>query len=557
MKRWLWRVLLVIALGVALMLAAGLAASWLVAGAGKDSVAAALSGRLGVTVSVAAGHFDLGQWFQFKPAIALDGVTVGNPPGFRTKHLLSAKRISAQAELWPLLRKIIRVRSITIDGPRIVVERNAGGETNLEMALKTLSSKRAAGTGSATGPEDRGATLAIHELRVTSGGLLLAGTPDKKAAASTVVDGLELRVLDLQPDGAGRLELEARLFRGRASRLRLAGRAGPFAPDSLPLEGELSLTIAPGEIPAPLRQEQFGKLLGAPGEKGRASLQGSVKGDAYRTLSGSARLALSDILVGKDARHVLGLSGNAPLTISCAKLMSDPSFRVKMAAARLRLGEGEWTGAGELEVRGSLIRGSSKGSLRSVEINQMLSSLTEANEKIFGVLEAPSYSIQFAGRSADQMRDSLSGSARLSITKGRIAALDLLASIRRALEASQQETPGAKGSTPFSSLVADLRIEQRRLDLSGIVLDSPALGLTGKGSIGFDQTLRFDLEAAVSGELGAMVTRVVRGSLGPETKLPVALTGTLDSPKVRPNVRALATRGARGLVESFLKKRAQ
>jgi len=539
------------------MLAAGLAASWIVGGAGKDSVAATLSGRLGVTVSLAAGHFDLGQWFLFKPAISLEGVAVGNPPGFRTKHLLTAKRISAQVELLPLFRKIIRVRSIAIDGPRIVIERNAKGETNLETALRALSSERAAGTRSATEPEGGGATLAIDELRITSGEILLAGTPDSKAGDSTVVDGVELRVLDFQPDGVGRLELEARLFRGRASRLRLAGRAGPFAPDSLPLEGVLSVTLVPGEIPAPLRQEQFGKLLGAPGEKGKASLQGSVKGDAYRTLSGSARLTLSDILVGKDARHVLGLSGDAPLTVSCARLMSDPNFRLKIPDARLRLGEGEWTGAGELEVHGTLLRGNSKGSLRSVEINQMLSSLTEANEKIFGMLEAPSYSIQFAGRSADEIRDSLDGSARLSITKGRIAALDLLTSIRRALEGSQQEVAGAKGSTPFSSFLADLRIGQRRLDLSGIVLDSPALGLTGNGSIGFDGTLKFNLEAAVSGELGAMVTRVVRGSPGSETKLPVVLTGTLDSPKVRPDVRALATRGARGLVESFLKKRAK
>jgi uncharacterized protein involved in outer membrane biogenesis len=237
--------------------------------------------------------------------------------------------------------------------------------------------------------------------------------------------------------------------------------------------------------------------------------------------------------------------------------MSDPSFRIKVANARLRLGEGEWSGAGELEVRGSLVRGYSKGSLRSGEINQILSSLTEANEKVFGVLEAPSYSIQFAGRKAEQLRDSLNGSTRLSITKGRIAALDLLASIRRALESSQQETPGAEGSTPFSSFAADLQIGQRKLDLSGIVLDGPALSLTGNGSIGFDGALGFNLEAPVSGELGAMVTRLARVSPGSEAKLPVVVTGTVESPKVRPNVRALAGRGVRGLVESFLKKRAK
>jgi hypothetical protein len=442
-----------------------------------------------------------------------------------------------------------------IDGPRIVIERNAGGETNLEAALKALSSKGKAGAASGSEAGDRGATLAIEELRITSGEILLASTPAEKAGESTMIDGVTLRVRDFQPDGVSRLEVEARLFRGRASRLTLAGRAGPFAPDSLPMEGTVSVTVAPSEIPAPLRQEQFGKLLGAPGEKGTASLHASVKGDAYRALAGSGGLALKDILVGKDARHVLRLSGDAPLTLACAQLLSDPSFRLKVANARLRLGEGEWSGAGELEMHGKLIRGYSQGSLRSVEINQILSSLTEANEKVFGVLEAPSYSIQFAGRSAAEIRDSWKGNARLSITKGRIAALDLLASIRRALEGSQQEAPGAEGSTPFSSLAADLQVGQRRLDLSGIVLDSPALGLTGQGSVGFDGSLNFNLETPVSGQLASLVTRVVPARPGSETKLPVVVTGTVDSPRVRPNVRALAGRGARGLVESFLKRR--
>jgi len=282
---------------------------------------------------------------------------------------------------------------------------------------------------------------------------------------------------------------------------------------------------------------------------------GGGKASLAATLSGAGRLALANILVGKDARHVLGLSGDAPLTVSCARLLSDPSFRIQVAEARPRLGEGQWSGAGELEARGNLIRGHGKGSLRSVEVSQILSSLTAANEKMFGVLEAPSYSIQFAGRNAVELRDSLNGSGRMAITKGRIPALDLLASIRRALEGSQQETPGAQGSTPFSSFAADLQVGQRRLDLSGIALDSPALGLTGQGSVGFDGALSFNLETPVSGQLAALVTRVVPVSPGAEAKLPVVVSGTLDSPKVRPNVRALAGRGVRGLVESFLKKK--
>ena len=98
---------------------------------------------------------------------------------------------------------------------------------------------------------------------------------------------------------------------------------------------------------------------------------------------------------------------------------------------------------------------------------------------------------------------------------------------------------------------------QRKLELSGIVLDGPVLSLTGDGTVGFDGSLDFRLETPVAGTIGTLVGRLTRLSPGSRAKLPVLFTGTLNSPRVRPDTRALASRGVRGLADSFLKRRSK
>src|SRR5437870_789661 len=145
-----------------------------------------------------------------------------------------------------------------------------------------------------------------------------------------------------------------------------------------------------------------------------------------------------------------------------------------MPGGKLRLGKGEWSGSGEVTIRGPAISGSSRGAVRGVEINELASSLTSASEKIYGVLEVPSYSVRFAGKNAEEMRDSLSGAGSLAVKNGKIAALDLLSSIEHALQRSQQETDAAKGSTAFENFTTSLNIGERRMDLTNILLDGPA-----------------------------------------------------------------------------------
>lgn len=540
MKRWGLRVLAALGGVVILFAAAGLAARSLISDSAKDVLVSSLAETLNVPVTVGAAEFDLVEFMKLQPAVSLTEITAGNPPGFQGRHLLEARRMNAQVRLLPLLKRRIEVRSIVFEQPRILVESNAQGVTNIEAFVKGIGSKEPPSAAAANGSPPR--EVAIGEMRVDGGVIVYGGKP--------LVEGINLRVRDFAEGQSARIELGARLFGGTDSRLRLDGRAGPFAADALPLDATLALDIAPAEIPARVRRQRFGTFFGAPGSKARAGLQGALKGDLYGTVSGPAKLMLSDVMIGRDDKHVLPLAGEVPLTFIASRLMSAPSFHLKIPKARLQLGTGEWSGEAEFRLRGTELSGSSRGSIRNVDINELAGAFTTAEGKIYGVAEIPTYSVQFSGRNADQIRDSAAGAGRLTVAKGRIAAIDMLASIQRAL--NQSEEPAA-GETPFTTLVSDLNIGQRRLDLSGVLLDSPALRLAGRGAIGFDQSLDFDLEARVTGATARLVNQVARRAQADEAAVPVKVTGTVNSPRVRPDVRKLATGAAESFFKSLLK----
>ena len=151
MKRWLIGLLIVVAVVFGFMAVAGLVVRSFLSGSQKDKLVAVLSERMGAPVTVAIVGVDLRQLLLFHPAVRLEDVTVANPPGFQSKDVFEAKRIAVQVSLAALLHKNIEVQSILVDSPKIVVETNAKGVTNIGALLKNVSSTStpsSGGTGS-------------------------------------------------------------------------------------------------------------------------------------------------------------------------------------------------------------------------------------------------------------------------------------------------------------------------------------------------------------------------------------------------------------------------
>ncbi len=537
MKRWVLALVWVVIGVFVLYAAAGLLLRFLVPGSVKDTVVSKLSASIGVPVTVETAQFDFGSWMKLQPAISLGNVALGNPPGFRGAHMLEAKKMAARVELIPLFSREVQVRSIAIDAPRVTIEKNAAGDTKFEKFLKGIPSSKSEESSSKT-------TVSVDRIDLTDGVVTAPGLALRQ---------INLTARDLAEGSQCRLELAAKMFAGPRSGFRLEGSAGPFAAATLPINGKLTFEIAPAEMPARLRQEQFGEWLKSPGAKALVKLEASVQGDVYGTIAGPAKLTISDFLVGREQKQ-LPLAGDMPATFTASKLVSQPDIQLLLPKASVKLGGGEWRGSAELRMKGSALAGATRGSIKNVDINDVLTAFTTAGGKVFGTLEVPNYNVQFSGKDSADLKRSLSGKGKLTIQKGRLAALDMLASLQQALSASSEA--GAKGNTPFTSLDADYELRGGAIDFSSIVLDSPALRCSGKGTIGADQSLNFALETKVSGGVGRMVNQLVRRG-GEDATLPVTVTGTVDNPRVRPNMRSVATGVAQGLFQSLFSKKPQ
>lgn len=555
MKRWLIALLIVVAFCGALMVAVGLVLRSAVRGAEKDKLIASLSEKIGVPISVATVDLDLSQWFHFRPAVALGDVAIGNPPGFHAKDLVQAKTVSARVSLLPLFHKSVQVQSIVIDQPQIVVETNEKGLTNVEAFLKKISSS---GGGGSTGTAGGTTSVAVGEFSVTSGTLTYS------ASENVTLHDINLRVSGFSTGQPCHIELSAKYSSGGVSGFKVEGQAGPFTPDSLPLEATLSLTIAPSEIPADLRREQFGLMLATPGDKARAGLEATIKGDAYHTLAGPAKLTLSHVMIGGHQDHLLPLSGEAPSQFKATSLLSSPQFQLDIPNAKLQLGKGQWNGSADFRMGGKVMGGGTRGAIRDIDINEFLSSFTSSSGKVYGLLSMPSSALQFSGRNAAETLNSLKGTAKMSVTQGHIAGTDLPATLERVFGNPQSGNPeltsASKGNTNFSTLSADINIAERKMNVANLLLDSPVIRITGNGVIGFDESINFALVAHVSGgHLGQIINTGPLHMPNMNADIPLTVTGTVESPQVRPQIGKMAKAAVqdtvRGIVGGFLKKK--
>ena len=551
MKRLL-KLLLGVVIGfAALMLLSGLAIRAMLSGSASEAVLASLESRLQAPVAIERGDFDLARWFRFTPAVTLYGFSVGNPPGFTAGNMLEAEEVAAEVSLFSLFSDRIVIHSVVLRRPQFTLETNAAGQSNLG-ALFPSSSEPAA----ESEPGASTTALAIQSLFLEDGTVryIEAGGDEP-----LTVEGIGLQLTDFAPDSSCRFALQGRLFGGEHCRLQFAGNAGPFGESSIPASGDLDLEIAPIEIPAAIRQKYFGTVLADPGDASRLRLSANVQGDLFAELRGKGELNFAEFQVGPNAENRLGLQGQAPLELDANHLLGEPAFHLNASGASLRVGSGEWQGKSEFHFAKSQFKGYLNGAIRDADINQLLSAFSDAKGTIFGTAQIPDLQLSFAGGDPDTLLNSLSGRGTITMEDGRIAALDIFNSVISQAEKMLSGETAATGETKFVRLFSQWQIGSRRLQLSDILLESGASALSGAGTMSFDHELNFDLQTTISGPVAAKLGGKPNAQGIPVAPVPVKVSGTLEAPKVRPDLGRVAKQQVKqrvtDLLDSLFKKR--
>jgi uncharacterized protein involved in outer membrane biogenesis len=550
MKRLLKLLLGVVVAFVALMLVSGLVIRAMVSGSGRAALLAALDSRLNAPVSVESGDFDLARWFRFTPAITLRGFSVGNPEGFSAGKMLEAEEVSAEVSLLSLFSNRIEVRSLVLRRPQLNLETNAEGRNNLS-ALFPSSSEAAAeppAGASATG-------LAVHSLYLVDGTIRYL---ESGGGEPLRVAGIELELTDFAPDTSCRFALSGRLFGGEHCRVQFQGNAGPFAESSIPAKGQLQLEISPAEIPAAIREKYFGTILREPGDS-RLDLSANVEGDLFAALQGKGELAFVEFQVGPDAQHRLPLEGRAPLELTAQRLLGEPAVHLAAAGASLKLGSGQWQGNAEFHFAKSQFKGYLNGAISGADINQLLNAFTEARDQLFGTAQIPDLQLTFAGSDSEQLLSSLSGRGTITMENGRIAAIDIFNSVAAQAQKMLSGETAASGETSFVRFFSRWQIGNRRLQMSDILLESGSSALSGEGFLTFDHGLNFDLRTTITGPVAAKLGGKPNAEGIPAAQIPVKVSGTLEAPKVRPDIAQAAKQHVKervtDLLDSLFKKK--
>jgi AsmA protein len=164
-----------------------------------------------------------------------------------------------------------------------------------------------------------------------------------------------------------------------------------------------------------------------------------------------------------------------------------------------------------------------------------------------------------AGVSRDAILGSVRGTGSLELTEGVLTSVDVLRQLAVLLEMAGGKGIG-KDRTPFESLRASMRVEDRKARTEDLLLRSTDLDLEGKGWVGLDASLNLDATARFSEEStrGMVEKNAGLGRLTEAGRLAVYfnLSGGLGDPKFRLDTRAQA-RQARETAREKAKERAR
>jgi hypothetical protein len=148
---------------------------------------------------------------------------------------------------------------------------------------------------------------------------------------------------------------------------------------------------------------------------------------------------------------------------------------------------------------------------------------------------------------------SLSGNGQIRVNEGRLRIIDLLEEIWRHAGRLLGEKRPSSGETAFSHLSSRFDIRDQVIVSSDLRMESPVSVVTGTGRVGFDHSLEFDVAVEIIGDLAMKLGGKPDAGGVPRVIVPAKVRGSLESPKVYPNIGAMVKQVVTGKATNLLK----
>ena len=508
----------------------------------RDTIASAIEQQTG-------RHVRLGRIrAKFLPGVGfvVEDLHIGSPPGFPAGDVVSAEAIRGNVAIGPLLHSTVHLHSLELVHPKLTLVSDNNGKNNYTFTSSTPAQKSPAQNGG--NAASSGMSLdQIDSILLSDAEVSIETIARGKVEPSADVKGIHVTMHNfaISPMNMHDWQGDSKLS---GVTLSLAGWSEPIAFRS----GQLAL--AGGKLDA-----QFVADLAKSSDiKGTLSVPDVTQRQVNFEMSAS-ELDIDKLMAAvgggsnsqstPPARAAEPPAGPSELVarghINVEKIASKP-YAVGPANVEMRVYTDRaelWPISigmygGTLQISSRIDRASepprftANVQMRNLDVAKVLDVSPSARGKMGGTGELD---LQLLGALSSTWKKTLSGSGKFAVRNGHLPGVNL-----PAVAQSVGKLGGVGGDTPFTVLAGDINIADQRVSSKQIHLDSSSGTVDLRGSVTLDGALDYQGQAAVSpgaiagsGAVGTIVGSLI-GSRVSKITVPIALGGTVESPKVRP-----------------------
>ncbi|HVB88004.1 MAG TPA: AsmA family protein [Candidatus Dormibacteraeota bacterium] len=499
----------------------------------KPTLESDLSGALGRKVAI--GNIQLSI---LSGGVTVDNVSIADDPAFSTSPFLTAKKLTAGVNLFPLIfSKKLEVRSFTISDPQVTLLRSPSGTWNFSSLGSTNSTKPAAspaptaatsGTSSSSAASSSAPNASVGSLKLVNG-TLVVGTAGAHGKTETY-SGVNFQASDLSRVSQFPFKLTANTPGGGT--ISLEGNAGPLA------SGDMSLTPFTAKLNAEhIDLASTGFVDSSSGLAGVVSFTGTFSSDGTLMSSqGTVKTERIRLVAG-------GSPSTVPVNIDYTTTYTPKSQAGKLSLGEVHIGDAVAHLTGTFDTSAAATTVQMKLNGQSMPVTDLQDVLPAA-----GITLPTGASLRSGSLNIDLALfgpiDKLVITGPVKLSNGTLAGFDLKSKLG-ALGSFAGLGGGGSSGTEIQTLSADLRQDPSGTQAKNLLLVLPSIGtLTGDANISSTGHLDCKMVAKLGGHGAAGAMGTTLSSLGGGGKsqggIPFKIEGTTSNPVFVPEVGAMA-----------------
>ena len=541
----------------------------------KPEIAAAVKDKTGRTLAIEG---NLALTFFPSIGIAVGKTSLSEPNGRGIFARFDDARMSLA--LLPLFSRQVVINRVTLSGLTADLVKRKDGKTNFDDLLNAPERAEGVKSQPKPAPQREAMHLDIAGIEIRSSaigwrdessgqrykatidefrtGRIASGVPGKLSLAARVEATQPKADYQVRLSGDYRLNLEKQTFAFSGIDLKISDAAPGSKAPPLSLKGDVEFDASPQAIRFTLAADQVNldRYLPPPPPKPAA---GAPQGAGASSTKPEEPIDLS-------ALKALNLKGDLKIErlIASNVKLERVHLGVKAAGGKVDaepltadLYQGKLSGAASANANTN--RFALKADLGGVTLGPLLKDAL--NNDLLEGRGSVALDVQTGGATVSAMKKALSGNASLALKDSSLKGVNLGELLRKAKSLRGSSPPPEQGATPsertdFTELGASFVIRNGVAHNDDLSAKSPLLRLAGSGDVdiganSIDYLIKASVVATSSGQGGKDLAEL-RG-----VTVPVKVSGPLDAPRFRADLRATVGDAVKQRAEEKLKERAQ